>query len=299
MRRFWGFIAGSRRKRLVTGVTAATVLALLVTMFAGGFRGSPTPARADYLFSEGCTSADAEANVRVTVYSNAGRSECEALDRGFGQGGSFWRVQPAATLEGELVCSLESGKEHVLIEVRDTGGHYYGNKICAYLTGRDYVEREGPGGEAERRQREHEAEEQQHKEESESKEKAEQEKKNKQEERKRQAEEKKQEAKEVLARKHEEATQHSEEDGQHTKEAEEHRQEEGEHEAEQRKNEAEQRSEHGQQEREQNAQRSQEAQEHAKEQAEREAEQHKEEAEQRKEASERAAEQRKEEAENQ
>ncbi len=67
------------------------------------------------------------------------------------------------SLEGELVCSERSPKEHLLIEVRDTGGHELGNKICAFLNGKGYIETSGPGVEAERQQREREAREAQEK----------------------------------------------------------------------------------------------------------------------------------------
>jgi flagellar biosynthesis GTPase FlhF len=111
---------------------------------------------AAYSSDESCTSADVEANVRLTVYSGAGRTACEGIDRVFGQRGAYWRVQPVdAALEGELVCSLAKNRE--LVEVRDTGGHYYGNRFCAALTGKGWTEQEGPGSEVEREMAQHES----------------------------------------------------------------------------------------------------------------------------------------------
>ncbi len=122
-----------------------------------GSGSSPQAQKAAYSSEESCTSADVEASVRLTVYSGAGRTACEGVDRVFGRSGSYWRVQPAgAELEGELVCSL--AKNHELVEVRDTGGHYYGNRFCAALTGKGWTEQEGPGSQLEREKAQRESE---------------------------------------------------------------------------------------------------------------------------------------------
>jgi len=140
MRRLWRFIAGTRRRRIVFALFVAVVAAIVIALAGAG----SSPSTRSYTGTESCTSADVEANVRLSVYSSEGRAACEAVDRTLGKEGSYWRVQPEGSeLEGELVCSL--GKSGTLIEVRDTGGHFYGNKFCALLTGKGWTEQEGPG----------------------------------------------------------------------------------------------------------------------------------------------------------
>ncbi len=60
-------MGGTRRRRIVTGVVIVCV-AVGITAIVGGFSGSsPVVNAAEYTFAEGCTSADAEANVRVNL----------------------------------------------------------------------------------------------------------------------------------------------------------------------------------------------------------------------------------------
>jgi hypothetical protein len=153
MQRLWQLIVGTRPRRIFVAVG---IVALTVAIAAIVGSGSSSTLRTAFASEESCTSADVEANVRLTVYSQEGREACEAIDRAFGKAGSFWRVQEAAALEGELVCSLAKGG--TLIEVRDTGGHFYGNKFCASLTGRDWSEQEGPGRQIEREKAQRESE---------------------------------------------------------------------------------------------------------------------------------------------
>jgi hypothetical protein len=216
-----------------------------------------------YTAGESCTSADVEANVRLTVYSSAGRSACEVIDRTLGRQGSYWRVQPSgAELEGELVCSL--AKEHTLVEVRDTGGHFYGNRFCAFFTGKGWTEQEGPGGQIERERAKHESEAKEARERREHEEETERQRTETIEQRKQEVQEKAEQANEAGERKKEEAQQAAQE----TKEQEEHK-------AEEAKEQAEQHAEQQKLGREETQRKEQEARERKKEAAEREAEQHK------------------------
>jgi hypothetical protein len=232
---------------VIGGIIAAVVA------IAGSGAGSVQTA---YSSSENCTAADVEANVRLTVYSREGRAACEAVDRVLGQEGSYWRVQPEGSeLEGELVCSLAKGS--TLVEVRDTGGHFYGNRFCAHLTGDGWTEREGPGTQVERERAEREAT---------AKAAAAQREKQEQEQRDREAavEQRKQEAQEA----HERATEATRE-----------KKEEAKRNAEQTHEEGEQRQQQENLEHEEASRRAQEARERKKEEAERAGEQRKDEEE--------------------
>ncbi len=103
------------------------------------------------------------------------------------ESGEFWRVVPPGNyVEGsDLVCSMANGSE--LIEVRDTGEHDYGNRFCASLTAKGWVEKEGPGVKIERERRQREAQEKSEREQREAEEHARQ-------QRKEEAERKKEEA---------------------------------------------------------------------------------------------------------
>jgi hypothetical protein len=232
------------RLRWLIAAVVIVGLAVGVVAIVGSGSGS---AETSYTAGESCTSADVEANVRLTVYSSSGRSACEAVDRALGRQGSYWRVQPSgAELEGELVCSL--AKEHTLVEVRDTGGHVYGNHFCAFFTGKDWTEREGPGSQIERERAKHETEAKEARERREHEEEAERQRTQAAERTQQEAKEKVEHAKEAAERKHEEAKQNSEhehEEAEHSTEAaheqaEEHVQEDQEH-KEQQKQEAESR----------------------------------------------------------
>jgi hypothetical protein len=111
----------------------------------------PTPKEAN------CTTGPVEHNMRVTIYG-ASAEACTSLNREAAQkNGEYWRTVPTGNhVEGsQLVCSMAKGSE--LIEVRDTGEHLYGNRLCAGLTGEGWTEQEGPGEKAEREQKLHEA----------------------------------------------------------------------------------------------------------------------------------------------
>jgi hypothetical protein len=106
---------------------------------------------------EGCTSGPADANVRVTIY---GGESCAEWDRTQSSSGTFWREAPFPTSKDEqLVCSMKGSGGHTLIEVRDTGEHFYGNQICASLTSEGWRNAEGPGAQVEHSRQAHEAEE--------------------------------------------------------------------------------------------------------------------------------------------
>jgi hypothetical protein len=250
----------SHRLRWVIALVVIVGLAVGIAAIVGSGSGSVETA---YTADESCTSADVEANVRLTVYSSAGRSACEGVDRALGRQGSYWRVQPSgAELEGELVCSL--AKEHTLVEVRDTGGHFYGNRFCAFFTGKGWTEQEGPGSQIERERAKHESEAKEARQRREHEEEAERQRTAAVEQRKQERQEKVEQAKEAGERKKEETQQAA----QGAKEQEEHR-------AEEAKEQAEQHAEQQKLEREETQRREQEARERKKEAAEREAEQHK------------------------
>jgi hypothetical protein len=250
----------SHRLRWLIAAVVIVGLAVGIAAIVGSGSGSVQTA---YTADESCTSADVEANVRLTVYSSAGRSTCEGIDRALGRQGSYWRVQPSgAELEGELVCSL--AKEHTLVEVRDTGGHFYGNHFCAFFTGKGWTEQEGPGSQIERERTKHESEAKEARERREHEEEAQRQRTAAIEQRKQERQEKVEQDKEAGERKREEAQQAA----QRAKEQEEHKSEEA-------KEQAEQHAEQQKLEREETQRREQEARERKKEAAEREAEQHK------------------------
>lgn len=163
---------GSRRARI-----ASVALALLLALVAvGGIaealnRGSttstpvagrtepettnpePTPGGAT------CTTGPANHNMRATFYG-VGPQACTRLNQEVAkESGEFWRVVPPGNyVEGsDLVCSMAQGGE--LIEIRDTGEHDYGNRFCASLTAKGWVEKEGPGVKIERERNQREAQE--------------------------------------------------------------------------------------------------------------------------------------------
>ena len=119
---------------------------------------SNTSPEASGFSGEGCTSGPAEANVRVTIY---GGETCAEWDRTASTSGTFWREVsfPPLSAGEELVCSMEGPGGHTLIEVRDTGEHLDGNKICAALTAENWHNAEGPGAKLEQSRKAHEAEE--------------------------------------------------------------------------------------------------------------------------------------------
>jgi hypothetical protein len=209
------FLFGTRRRRLLSVLFAALLTTVLVGAVAAGLRGSssstspppspPSAALGDSTepSSEGsCTTGPAEADVRVTVWGG-GEDACARMNReAAASSESFWRTLPAGhEIKGELVCSMTNGGP--LIEVRDTGSHYYGNRICARLTAKGWHEHEGPGEKVERARETHEAEEKAAAEQRAAAEHAEA-------ERKREAEQKKEEAQREAGHKREEAQQKAE-----------------------------------------------------------------------------------------
>jgi len=253
---------GRKPHRLRWLIAAAVIVGLAVGVVAIARSGSGS-VQSSYSADKSCTSADVEANVRLTVYSSSGRSACEAVDRGLGRQGSYWRVQPlGAELEGELVCSL--AREHTLVEVRDTGGHFYGNHFCAFFTGKGWTEQEGPGSQVEREKARQESEAKVAREGREHEEETERQRTEAIEQRKQERQEKAEQAKEAGERKKEEAQQAAQE----AKEQEEHK-------AEEAKEQGEQHTEQQKLKHEETQRREQEAQERKKEAAEREVEQHK------------------------
>jgi hypothetical protein len=166
--------------------------------------------------ADGCTTGPAGANVRVTIYGG-GEASCARFNREAAAASEqFWRTQPAGReLSGELVCSMSKGDSD-LVEVRDTGEHFYGNKICARLTAQGWVETEGPGEMAEREQRAREAKQKTEREQTEA---VEREHREAREARERAQEAKRQEAEEA-AQKRQEAQEHAKEAREHQQEAE-------------------------------------------------------------------------------
>jgi hypothetical protein len=145
-----------------------------------------------------CTTGPADHDMRATFYG-VGSDACTHLNQEVAKtSGEFWRIVPTGNyVEGSnLVCSM--ARESTLIEIRDTGGHAYGNEFCAGLTAKGWVEREGPGEKAER---ERKLREQTEKGEQQQREGEEHER----EERKREAEHKKEEAKQKAENEKQEA----------------------------------------------------------------------------------------------
>ncbi len=169
---------GSTPRRIVSGVVGLLVVLIVAGGIAdalnGGSRapvtvvgtnapstpetnGTTTP-ETNGFSGDGCTSGPADANVRVTIY---GGETCAQWDRTQSASGTFWRETSFPTSNDEqLVCSMEGPGGRTLIEVRDTGEHFYGNKICALLTAENWHNAEGPGAKLERTRKAHEAQEQ-------------------------------------------------------------------------------------------------------------------------------------------
>ncbi len=140
-------------------VTFAVLIAIAVgaAALADKHRESSVATQGESSFSgEGCTSGPADAEVRVTIY---GGESCVEWDRTQSASGTFWReVSFPTSNEEQLVCSMSGPHGHTLIEVRDTGEHLYGNRICASLTAEGWHETEGPGVKLEQSRKAHEAE---------------------------------------------------------------------------------------------------------------------------------------------
>jgi hypothetical protein len=166
----------SRLRRIVWGVVGLLVVLVVAGGIADALNGgtkAPTAAvgtkesntpgtngtpEANGFSGEGCTSGPANANVRITIY---GGETCAEWDRTQSASGTFWREVsfPPASVGEELVCSMEGPGDHTLIEVRDIGEHFYGNRICALLTSENWHNAEGPGEKLEQSRKAHEAQE--------------------------------------------------------------------------------------------------------------------------------------------
>lgn len=158
MRWLWRFLTQTRRSRLVCGLLIAGAVTVAATITLGG-SGQSSSSASSSSSQEGCTTGPAEAEVRITIYGG-GEAACAGFDRSAAKSSEqFWRPMPAATEEPgrELICSMAKGD--LTLEVRDTGSHFYGNKICARMTAQGWREQEGPGQavEHERETRETEA----------------------------------------------------------------------------------------------------------------------------------------------
>lgn len=152
-----------RRLRPTLIVTGVLVIAVGIVLGAFSIHGSSN-ASSRPAFNAGasdrsasCTTGPAEAELRVTVYSAAGEATCSQFNQEAAKNtGTFWKTRPPGEeLSGELVCSMSKGP---LIEVRDTGEHLLGNRMCAGLTAKGWHEEAGPGAVIEREQAERKAE---------------------------------------------------------------------------------------------------------------------------------------------
>jgi hypothetical protein len=151
-----------RLRKLLIALPIAVVIAFAATLAVGPLKsgssssgGNATTASsttASSTSTEGCTSGPVGSNVRVTIYGN-GEAACSEWNKGAAKStGDFWKTKPQGEeLQGELVCSMSKGGS-LVIEVRDTGEHLYGNRICASLTAKGWHEAEGPGAQVEREQ---------------------------------------------------------------------------------------------------------------------------------------------------
>lgn len=138
------------------GGSVSSVGSSVANTSAPATNGTGTPEGSGFS-GEGCTSGPADANVRVTIY---GGEMCAEWDKTQSSSGTFWREAQFPTSDKEqLVCSMSGPGGRTLIEVRDTGEHFYGNRICASLTAEGWHESEGPGEKVEQSRKAHEAEE--------------------------------------------------------------------------------------------------------------------------------------------
>jgi flagellar biosynthesis GTPase FlhF len=189
------------------------VIALVATLAGGSLGGSPSGSNTSQVVAnssvstESCTTSPAGSEVRVTIYGS-GEAACNEFNQGASKStGDFWRTaSQSERLSGQLVCSMSKGGS-LLMEVRDTGEHFYGNKICASLTAKGWHAAEGPGAKIEREDAKRKAE-------QERTAAAERQVTNEQEAAKRQREQ--------LELEKEEAVQHHREDLEHKKEEREH-----------------------------------------------------------------------------
>lgn len=252
MKRFGRFLLRTRRGRLVCGLLVAGALVVASAIIFGGPGQSSShvalvaPSAASSSSQDGCTTGPADAEVRVTIY-DGGEAACSSFDRAAARASEeFWHVMPDATEEAGrvLVCSMAKGG--LDLEVRDTGEHFYGNKLCARLTAQGWQEQEGPGAASERERETREAEAKAAAERREEAWHAEQQRTRAVEESKRDAQqnaeqateaarERKEEAREHEELEQEEAKQHDEEHQQHEQEARERQKEAAERSAEERR----------------------------------------------------------------
>jgi hypothetical protein len=163
---------GSWPRRIVSVVVALVVVLVAAGGIAAALSGGSSPTRSSATMPEStptspepspqeatCTTGPAAHDMRATFYG-VGSEACTQLNQEVAKTrGEFWRVVPPGNyVQGsDLVCSMDKGSQ--LIEVRDTGGHEYGNSFCAGLTAKGWHEQEGPGEKAERERKVREAKE--------------------------------------------------------------------------------------------------------------------------------------------
>jgi hypothetical protein len=152
---------GLRPTLIAIGVLIIAVAIVLVAFSIHGSSNASSRAASNTGASDrsaSCTTGPAEAELRLTVYSGVGEAVCSQFNQEAAKNsGTFWKTKaPGEELSGELVCSMSKGGP--LIEVRDTGEHLLGNRMCAGLTAKGWHEEEGPGAVIEREQTERKAE---------------------------------------------------------------------------------------------------------------------------------------------
>jgi|NGEPerStandDraft_6_1074524.scaffolds.fasta_scaffold26131_2 hypothetical protein len=144
-----------RVRNFLIALSASVVVALIAVLALGVLSGgsqtsSSSPVASNTLSTEGCTTRQAGQEVRVTIYGNGATACSEWNEEAAKSSGEYWKAEPESEeLAGELVCSMAKGGT-LLIEVRYTGAHFSGNKICAGFTAKGWHEAEGPGAAIER-----------------------------------------------------------------------------------------------------------------------------------------------------
>ncbi len=201
-------------RKFLIALPIVVVIAFAATLAVGPLKGSSSSSSGNATTAstptEGCTSGPAGSNVRVTIYGN-GEAACSEFNQGAAKStGDFWKTKPQGEeLQGELVCSMSKGGS-LVIEVRDTGEHLYGNKICASLTAKGWHEAEGPGAQVERKQAKQKSEREQTAAAEQNARTEREDQKRQKEEAQQRAETKKQEAKQHQEQQEQEAGQHRE-----------------------------------------------------------------------------------------
>jgi hypothetical protein len=158
--------SGHKRLYVLIALAVIAVAVIAVTASGSGHHSTVTvgsnltsteaaPTAASNL---GCTTGPVSDDLRITIYGGS-ESVCTEFNQGAAKSsGEYWKTKPEGeALSGELVCSMSKGGSR-LIEVRDTGGHFNGNHVCANLVAKGWHEAEGPGAKIEREQAQAKAE---------------------------------------------------------------------------------------------------------------------------------------------